>query len=243
MADTLCVINFGSDDLIGLGSTDSNFIAVSTSNNRSLTYTTVLGSTGDEIMRDSNGHDLKNEVTTTYRYNAVTGLGAALPKIGDISNSYIITSISVESNNNDFPTITVTGHNHDTNAHDTVYYVCAVYSWPAAITTAITGAYGAYDYLSANLSVTDTETTIYAGVASSSVTCECDHVDIVNAVGDHLVGENNNGRISGTVTYNGAPQAVDTANKFHVNGPTTNRENTGFATSAYTFELGIAKDI
>ena len=106
-------VDLQASDVFGLG---GSFIAQSSTIATSLDYASMLKANGDWEKWSSTFNQL-DEVTVTYKYNSDTGLGAALPEVGSISNSYCITEISVETVYNDYPTITVTGHNHDENAH------------------------------------------------------------------------------------------------------------------------------
>ena len=234
-------INFGGFDIFGLSDStanptygDARWLPQSSSNDDQASFAVKQDINGDEVARSA-AFDNKNEVSGSYKWNDVTGLGAALPKIGDISNSYITTGVTVSSSNDDFPSIEFTGHQHDTNVHDTTA-ARNLYSWPADVTSQLTGAFGAYDILVAS------NDTSAAAVASSSVTFECDHADVNNASGEHLAGENYNGRMSCSVTYNGAPDEVDTAANWNITSNNSSRENTGFETVAYSAERGITQD-
>ena len=55
----------------------------------------------------------------------------------------------------------------------------------------------------------------------------------MGATGEELAGENLNGRISISQTYNGAPDAVDTAADYSITSDNSSRENTGFETVSY----------
>jgi hypothetical protein len=245
MADA--TINFGASDTATFNLSDSIntdygnalFICQSSSDDDQASYATVSSVNGDELQRSA-GFDNKNEVSATYKWNSTSGLGSALPKVGAIQGSAVVTSINVDSTNDDFPTITISGHLHDTNSHDTVANTPATFSWPSStpdVVSVITGAFGAYDFLV----VSDTGSS-GAAVASSSVTFECDHEDVNGALGEHLAGENYNGRLSVSQTCNGQPDAVDTASNWNITSDNASRENTGFETVAYSAEIGVARD-
>ena len=228
MADV--AITFGADDVFLMSGVDSRFISQNRSDDDQGSYAIVQGLTGDELTRSA-AFDNRNEATATYRWNGTTSLGTKLPPAGKVLNGYVLTSFVVASSNDDFPTLTVMGHKHDSNSHvDTM----TQYTMPAAVIAVVTGAFGAYDILDG------TDTT--AVVANSSYTLECDHEDVNGATGEHLVGHNYNGRHSVSQVFNGTPNAIDTLSAWSITSTAIARDNQGHLTTSYAAEAGITAD-
>ena len=189
MADIAIALE--ASDIFSLG---GNFIPQSTTASVAQQHAEMIKANGD-YQKYSDVFDVMTSVTANYKFNADTGLGAALPSCGALSGSYLITSIRIDTVNIEYPTIVVTGHNHANNAHATGAAQSTEYPIPADIQTILTGAYGAYDF--AELSG--------AAIACirSSYEIRNDHIDQNDATGNHWVGSNVKGMEELSCEYSG----------------------------------------
>jgi len=183
-------VSLEASDIFSLG---GNFIPQSTTKTRNVEYATMIKANGDWQVWSGIFNGIDN-ISATYKYSDVTGLGAALPNVGHVSNSYLITEISLSTIYNDYPTISITGHQHTDNTH---VDGMTEYAIPADMTTAplFTGQYGAYDW--AGLAAGDVCAT------DSTYTLSMEHQDQACADGDHWVGANLRGKEVITVNYVG----------------------------------------
>ena len=210
-------VDLAAADVLSLG---GNFIAQSSSIATENSYATMLAANGD-IEKYSSTFNALTTVTIPYRFNADTGLGAALPAGGKVSNSYCITEIGIETTYNDYPTINFTAHNHGSNAHADDRNTYAV-----SIPASFTGAIGAYDL--AGLAADEVCAT------SSSYTLSMNHVDAECSTGEHWTGQNIQGMESCTVEYIGQI-ATFTIADWTVTGYSINDSNEAQDTSSITF--------
>lgn len=203
-------------DIFGLG---GNFIPQNSQLSTENSYARMIKANGDFEKWSSTFNQITN-ATCPYKYNADTGLGAALPNIGSVTGGYLITEIGIETVYNDYPTITITGHQHEENPHanDRVQYTCS-------ITGDFTGAIGAYDL--AGLAADEVCAT------RSTYTMAINHIDA--ECGDHWVGQNVQGTESCTVEYIGHI-AVFTVAGWVVRTYVISDSNEAFDTSSITFE-------
>lgn len=172
------------------------------------------------------GNEIENELynsMTEYSQEFISSSATVAPTIpatiGKLYGSAVVTSIAVTTSGTDFPKMTLAGHNHADAAHtDTLHQ--------AAHSLALTDGFGAKDFLSGTAGDN-------AVVQSSSVTITCQHNDTLDADGDHLAGENFNGKIVATTTWYGVPGANADAG-WDVTSVTTTKENTGFLKTVVT---------
>ena len=173
MADI--AINLEASDIFGL---DGSFIPQSTTATVSQAHAEMIKADGD-YQKFSSVFDVLTSVTGNYTFSADTGLGTALSAFcGSVSNSYMITSVRVDTVNTEFPTIVVTGHQHTNNTHTSGN----AYAIPADMIAILTGAYGAYDF---------------GGLSGATIACirssyeiRLEHIDQADSTGNHWVGTN-----------------------------------------------------
>ena len=173
-------------DVLALG---GNWIPQSSSVGTTQQNVKMVKANGD-YQKFSSVFDVITEVTIPYTFNATIGMGAALPSIGSVSNAYLISEVSIDTNWDAYPTANFTAHQHGANAHadDRNVYACSVAG-------TITGAQGAYDFAG-----------LAAGnicIQSSNYTLSMDHIDANCSTGDHWVGQNVKGMESITCNYIG----------------------------------------
>jgi len=171
-------------DLFALG---GSFVAQSSTKNDTAEYAAMLAANGDWIKWSELFNNLYS-ITTVYKWNAIVGLGAALPNVGDVKNGYLITELGIATNYKDWPTITVTGHQHYANTH---VDPLPQYAVPADIIAVTTGQFGGYDFLSAIGTVTTAEDIC---VTDSTYTLGMNHIDAECSGGEHWVGTNVQGK-------------------------------------------------
>jgi len=220
-----------SDQAVDLEATDAfalggSFVAQNSSFTSNQEWARMTGADG-LFLKWSNEFNQVTEVTCTYRFNAISGLPTALPWLGSVSNALLITEISVASVHNDWPTITITGHNHGENAHINDRNKWDVSSFFATAT----GAFGAYDV--AGKAAGETCAT------SSTITASMNHVDAECSNGNHWVGQNIQGQVSATVEYIGPISGTVAVSGWNTSSWNNSDANEGFDTSSITIEAPI----
>ena len=191
MADAAVTIT--ASDAFGLGGL---WIPTDTSISTDWTYASMKSADGD-FLKFSDTFDEITTVTTNYHFNADVGLGAAIPNLGSVEGGWLITDIAIASTHDDYPVITLTGHNHGENPHidDRNEYALT-----ADMIAIITGAKQAYDLAG------------LAGAAvcatGSTLTMSLNHIDANCDEGDHFVGQNIEAMESMSVDYVGEVGAV-----------------------------------
>lgn len=221
-------VNLTASDAFALG---GSFIPQTASVTTSQEHANMIKADGD-WQKWSSVFNLISEVTVDYKFNAVAGLGAALPSIGEVSNGYMVSGISVSTVHNDWPTITITGHSHGENSH---VAGMTTYSFTPAMIVYLTGALGAYDFFNkAAGAVCATDSTIDLSM---------DHIDAECDGGNHWVGTNVKGRLEATVNYIGEVATPATVAGWTVmNYVTPNDSNEDFDKSSITAELIRTRD-
>jgi len=154
-------------------------------------HATMLKADGD-IEKYSAVFNVMTSGVTSYRFKADSGLGTALTNlVGGVENAYLVTELVVTCSNIDWPDISFTYHQHTNNAHA----AGNEYAVSGAMIALITGALGAYDFTGkASATVTP---------ESSTYTLRLNHIDDLDATGNHWVGSNVAGEEEISVTYLG----------------------------------------
>lgn len=169
---------------------------------------------GNEIA--STIYDEREPITEVWKAKGTSSLG--IPDLGALCDSYVITSIKVETSNTDYATLTIVGHkNTDGTPSQTV---------ETGFAALITKAYGAI-----NLSG-GTGTCI-----SSSIEATCEHVEVADGTGDTIAGENHNFMIVVSETF---IDGGTLGNTYDNTGETNNETNTGYRTKTLTGTKAIA---
>ena len=199
MADA--AVDFSPTDIFDLSTISASFQVQSSSDVDTNSYAQVNKADGDNCT-ESGAFDERNEVSAVYRWCASTGLesgttGMGAFGVGDVRNSFLITQIQLDTSNEDYPTITVTGHQHDDNPHTSQN----VYDWPAGMLALMTGAFGCYDFINKDSAT--------AACQSETLTMVAEHVDVLDATGDHFAGHTFRGRIDISCTHVGAVSGAD----------------------------------
>ena len=219
-------VGLEASDVFALGGL---FIAQSSSVSTTLQHAKMKKANGDfEKFSDTFNH--QDDVTATYKFNADSGLGAALPKVGEVKNGYAITEISISTTWEDYPEISITGHAHDANTHETGLNEYAI---SAEIIALLTGAIGAYDF--AGLAGDDVCTT------GSTYTLGVNHIDVNCGAGDHWVGNQIEGMESISVDYVGFIASYFIAD-WTVTGFNQDDSNDAFDISAISAEKLVLRD-
>lgn len=183
----------------------------------------VLNAIGNEVA--SKLHNERTEYTQDFEPASASVAPTVPPIIGILLDTMILTGISLQTNATAFVTMSLTGHQHTANAHaDTLKQV--------AHNIAVSKSFGAIDFLGATAGDD-------ASLESSSCEITCQHIDVEDDDGDHLVGENYDGRISVNQTWHGVPTTAAGAG-WDVTGTNTTENNTGFLQTATTAEKALA---
>lgn len=219
---TDAVVNILAVDHFDLG---SNWIPQNSTVTNSQDHAEMVKANGD-YQKFSSVFNVMTSYTVEYKWNADTGLGAALPHVGSVENTIHIDSITINTVYNDYPTITISGHNHAENAHTDNRTEYAPYS---SIVSALNGTVGAVDFFG------KASTTVCA--TESSYTLSCTHVDVECGTGNHFVGNNVLGIEEASVTYVGdswTPRTSPTVSGWTVTSAETTDSNQEFDTSVIT---------
>jgi len=214
------LVTIEASDVFSLG---GSFIAQSSSGSIDWAHAKMKKANGDFEVFSATFNAIDNQ-TCTYTFNALTGLGAALPAVGEVSNAYIITGLEVSSSTGESPTITVTGHQHEEEAHTANNQ----YAVSAAMIALMTGAVGAYDLGGLASSPTC--------VQSSTYTLGGNHVDAECAEGDHWVGQTIEGIETISVNYIGHISSTATIADWTVTNTTLDDSNDAFDLSSVSAE-------
>lgn len=143
------------------------------------------------------------------------------PTLGALCGSVVLTGIRISTSATDFAKMTLTGHQHTTNAHaDTLNQVTH------GIT--ISSGFGGVDFLGGTAGDN-------AAVESSTLNIQTGHTDVqAGATGDHLIGQNHTANATATTVWIGVPTdgIGDTWDETET-GSTT-ESNTGHVRTTYT---------
>lgn len=188
----IAVGGIAATDVFALG---GDFEPQTSGSDLQLTRAALPGGNGDEVA--SALHDSKTVISQTYKYKAASGdITVADLYIGKVSGGYHIDGFQVAYSNTDWPTVTVTGHNHTANAHedDGLVWIKPSLTLPAG--------FGCPELFT------------NAGAASSCVsanyTLSATHKDVMGKDGNHLAGDNYGGLETVTATYYGVPSLTTT---------------------------------
>lgn len=157
----------------------------------------------------------RTEVSTSYKAQVTGSAPDMVEEIGDLVNSLIVTSISLQTSGSDFATMTLAGHNHAANPHASSP---ALRKGEHGIT--LTDGFGSRDFLGGTVGSVAT-------LASSSCTITCDHTDELSNSGGHFVGQNSHGMIEAECVYIGVP-SVSVGAGWDNTASTTDTDAQGF---------------
>jgi hypothetical protein len=183
----------------------------------------VLGPTGNEVA--SKLYNERTEYTQEFEPASASSAPTVPPTIGVLLDTMILTGISLATSATGFVTMTLTGHQHTTNTHANTLQ-------QAAHGIAVSASFGAIDFLGATAGAN-------ASLESSSVEITCQHVDVEGSAGEHLIGNNFDGRISVTQTWHGVP-TTPVGTGWDTTSVNTTENNTGFLQTATTAEKAVA---
>ena len=226
MADATIAKN--ATDIFALG---GNFRAQSSSTDNEDNQTVPVHDADGDVSCETAAFGDKLSVTSELKYCG-SALGTDLPAIGSVSGGYVIESIAIATSATETPTISISGHNHTANAHATGL---ASYDWPAAIIAeldAIVGKKGAVDFFDNDGASVATQ--------SSTITGSCQHIDTEDSDGDHLAGDNYEGKIEVTQEFVGIVSAITDA-AFQIDSNSGSDGNTELDTSSITGHIYLTR--
>jgi hypothetical protein len=183
----------------------------------------ALGSIGQEVAKK-----LKNTLTkftSVYILKSDTN-GIAALLLGGVLNSRLITKIQIDTDNGEEANkVTIEGHQHAVNPHIDDRYQVAI-----GVTC---NAFGAMDFLGGTGGAA-------ASPSNGSITFECQHTDKTDKDGDHLVGENYDGMVTASTTWEGVPTTPADAAIWDVTTKDSPIKNTDFKTTVVNGTKTIA---
>lgn len=212
------VITFGAAE--GFGAL-TGWEAQSNDSNVNSQRANTLDKSGNESA--SKLYDEKTDVQSSYKADVEADPAApTIPaEVGALVNSLILTSIDITTRGDAFAEMSLSGHNHTANAHT---------SSPAlnkgAHSLTLDSGFGAQDFLGGTAGDN-------ASCVSGRVAITCQHNDQIDGSGDHLVGENYDGKIEATSEWVGVPSAAVGAG-WDTTSVVTRTENTGFLRTTAT---------
>lgn len=213
-------ITFGANALLG---TLTGWSEQDTNSDVNSQRAAVLNSSGNEAA--SNLHNERTDYSVTAKATT-TGAPTVPATIGALLNSTgILTEINISTTAEDFVTLSLTAHQHTNNPHVDDRN-------QAAHGITLSAGFGATDFLGGTAGSD-------AAVASSSIRIACDHEDIANASGNHLIGENYNGKIESETVWSGVP-TTPVGSGWDKVSVVTQRSNTGFLTTTARAEKALA---
>ena len=225
-------VSFGAVDVF---SANANFEEQDDSSILNETSANMLDSSGNSEV-ETTGLNTTTEYSVSYKYKGValaTDLGTLLTKFGDVHGSGKVTALSINFRAGDYPTVTVTGHNHTENAH-----TAQLPEGYADVSAAVPA--------SAGFGVpTPTGQTWGANATGQSLTISfsCQHVDREDYAGNHFVGKNITVRAEMSMEWLGTPTTPD-ATGWTLDSKGDNDANTDYEGYVYTahryFDLATA---
>jgi hypothetical protein len=189
------------DAAVDLGATDHfalgvNFHEQSSSSEPFSTEEVALASDGDVAC--TNTHDSGTNYSATYKYcgtDLADDLAATGTAFGTVVNSILPTTIDFDFSVGAQPELTLNGHNHDNNAHDSGTNSPNLFNFSAVLPAAIgTGV--------PNFVTVAGETSGAASRNSASLSIAVNHIDKEGNSGHH-VGESITCRVDLSVDYEG----------------------------------------
>ena len=196
MADA--AVDLGATNLFSLG---AEFHAQSSETEPFSTEELALTSTGDKAC--TNDHDAGTNYSARYKYcgsDLVGDLSTIASSFGGVTNSILVTGMDI-----DFPgpgaqpEITMTGHNHDVNAHEAGSNPPNTFNISGIIPEAGVGV--------PSLIVSAGESASTASRSSASLSFALNHIDKEGNAG-HFVGESITCRCDLSVDYEGNAGAM-----------------------------------
>lgn len=177
------------------------------------------GTAEDEMGNEVNSKLFNERTNYTQNYTCNNDTNTPAGTIGKLEGVAIVTGINFQTNNKAAATMSLSGHQHATNTHaDTLQQ--------AAHSIAVAKWFGAIDFMGG---------TGAAGSAlvSGGVNIVCQHQDVEDGSGDHLVGENFNALITATTVWNGKVTTPAIAG-WDVTVKESPENNKGFVTTTVT---------
>jgi len=141
------------------------------------------------------------------------------PVLGKLVGSCILTGISITTKGSDFAKMTLTGHQHEDNAHaDTLNQVTH------GIT--MSSGFGGIDFLGGTAGDAAT-------VESSTLNIQCGHTDSPGDDGNHYVGQNHTANATASTTWLGVPSVGIGEGWDKIETGTTVESNTNHVRTTY----------
>lgn len=218
-------------DLFGLG---GNYHPQNSSTETTTQVAYAPGADGDIVATDTYGSLIN--VSATYVYKSATSMwkdtstaGAkTLPLPGQLKNGFIVTSVQISYKNTMRPTLTISGHNHPVNAHDTAG---AVFNPPIEVK----GGFGCPGLF------VNTDTSGGSAPTSETLTLSCEHVDADGATGNHIAGASYQGKAAVEMEFVGAPTLTVPAG-FVRTSLNAADANVTHDTNAYSYEKALTRN-
>jgi hypothetical protein len=201
-----------------------------------------LAADGDEGAYTATNE--KTAVSITYKSFKASGY-LTLPTVGDVASTYHIDAVKLTYNANDWPTLEVQAHKHTTSTHTS----CNEYTvgkTSAGKTAQFPAGFGAPASIVDD--ATPTPATYFAmahatiGVKTVTVGLAVTHQDETGSSGDHLAGENRDGKETLDADFVGIPTTVTAYTTFTLLSCGGPQANTAADTARYSYERHVLRD-
>lgn len=221
------------DDLFNLG---GNYKPQNDNSDSTKSAAYAQGANGDVIATDTYGA-MANKVCV-YVYNATTPMWSTtnttnaafrtLPRPGQVKNGIKVTQVQIGYDKVKRPMVTVTGHTHGQNTHDTDG---AVYNPPINVP----GGFGC-----PNLFV-NTDTDGSSAPQTSSITLSCKHIEADDRQGNHIAGADYDGMCKVDMEFVGTP-TLTVPTGFTRLSQNFQEANTEFDKNSFSFEKPLTRN-
>lgn len=227
MADK--VVNFfNPTDVLGLGGT---WVQQENNLTDSVQRAQGLGADGDEVANTTHGG--MESGTVVYESHTETALVPALvlPLVGAVEGGYHIDSLSLVYQPTGWPRLTVTCHQHDSNAHEGT-----LNTFTPSLADACPAQFGIPRAL--GIEALDDE----CGVRALTYTVGCTHVD-EDENGEHLAGQNRDGVETLAYEFTGDPGAMTGPEGWDELSDGAPKSNTAAETRSIQWEHHLTRDV
>ena len=200
-------------DLLGVEAIDAAFLPQSSRTTRSRTRSQTLDSLGDHSCFGT-AHNHMVTVSTVYEHcggltGVVSDLAAILSDFGGVSNTYMITQVSIELRPEAPPLVTVEGHNHSASGSNwtTTHannHSGSERSFDVAAAVCIPDQIGSGITMPMNLTTQAISITAAGDVTGATFTVSLEHMDTLGSTGEIFDGQNRTCKVALTLSGVGA---------------------------------------
>lgn len=193
-------ITFESTNLFALG---ADFHAQTSSTTVTRERDTNLASDGD-VACESDAFNVQTNYSAEYKYCGTdlnTDLGTFLTAYGDVEDSKLVTGLSIDFNNKEYPSISVEGHNHAVNPHTNASVNLRLFDIGTPLAIGAIGGVGVPAITGITVAATN-------AINSATISASHEHMDVEGPSGDHFDGQNRTCRVDLTISGIGPASGI-----------------------------------